>query len=311
MLIVPPLELFTNDYSQTLGYFETNVPLETTYENETILSYEENETYGIDDIVRSNQYLYRSLIDNNIHAPSKGKTTLYWKCISLENRVKMFDFTKDNVTTNEDSIIVTLKLIDEIDVVALFGLSAKMVKIELLDTGKNSVWESSKETSYRNVTDWVSWTSSDLEYDTSVIFNNLPVLMSEYVRITITNENNTAQCSFCVVGQSVDLGVTLSSPEPVSSVKNIISKSHEADGTISTTSSLTYKRMNINIVLSSNRADEVQNLLEKYNGTPALFLADERADGFHSLHIFGLHKDFDLPIGVDKSKYQLEIEGVV
>ncbi len=71
-----------------------------------------------------------------------------------------------------------------------------------------------------------------------------------------------------------------------------------------------YKRVVLNVVVESSRVTEIQNILEDYTVTPCLFVGVER-DDLNALTVFGYYKDFDKPIGLDYTQYQIEIEGII
>jgi hypothetical protein len=84
------------------------------------------------------------------------------------------------------------------------------------------------------------------------------------------------------------------------------------DGNVKTTNSRIYKRVTLNVLLDSSRVDEIQSFLEEYSLTPMLFIGVEKESmDMNSLTAYGFYKDFDQPIGLNLSQYQIEIEGIV
>lgn len=268
------------------------------------------QSYALGVEVQIGSDIVKSLKANNTDIPVAETTTLSWSFERKTNYKRMFDNSMSSYTSNSNTIEYELTT-NDIDVVAFFGLEATTVSVEL--RGYNNILLYSKQTDLytRPVTAWDNWTTLRPEFRKSAFFRDIPFVWNATLKITIINLNGTAKCSHCVYGMSRDLGVTLADPKPISSIRNLIDKSRQADGSIKTENSMTYKRVVANVLLGTSRADVVQNFLEVYTVTPALFVADEREGGIDCLAIFGIYKDFDMPIGLDNTEYQLEIEGVI
>lgn len=269
----------------------------------------ENQVYTLGVEVQKGEDIFESLKEDNLDTPVAETTTLEWQYKRKTNYKRMFDNSLTSTTENEDYITYTLTT-NDIDAIAFFGLEATTVKVELRGYNNILIYEKEIDLYTRTVSNWSNWSTSRAEFKKTAYFREIPFIWDGKLTITITNLNGIAKCSHCVFGMSRDLGITLIDPKPVSSIRNIIDKSRQSDGSIRTENSMTYKRVVANVLLDTSRASEVQNFLEVYTVTPALFVADEREGGIDCLLIFGIYKDFDMPIGLD-TEYQLEIEGVI
>ena len=267
--------------------------------------------YALGVEVQKGEDIFESLKANNTDTPAPETTTLSWAFKRKTNYKRMFDNSMTSYTSNSNTIYYELTT-NDIDIVAFFGLEATSVEVELIGYNNTIIYPKKTVELYtRPVSDWANWTTSRAEFRKTAFFRDIPFVYNATLKITITNLNGTAKCAHCVFGMSRDLGVTLADPKPISSIRNIIDKSRQADGSIKTENSMTYKRVVANVLLDTSRVSEVQNFLELYTVTPALFVADEREGGIDCLLIFGIYKDFDMPIGLDNTEYQLEIEGVI
>lgn len=266
-------------------------------------------SYGLGDIVQMGEDVFESLKADNTDTPVAGTTTLSWKFVRKTNKYLMFDAFMSTATQNNTEITYELTTYD-IDTVAFFGLQATSVKVELV---KNNITLYSKtiETYIREVSNWKEWTIQRPRFRRIVYFRNIPFSYEATLKITISNPTSVAKCSHCTFGVSKDLGITLLEPLPVSSIRNLISKEKQADGSVLTTNSMTYKRVVMNVLLNTDRVTEVQEFLEEYTVEPLLFIGDERDKGIEAICAFGIFKDFDMPIGLDYTEYQIEIEGIV
>ncbi len=260
--------------------------------------------------VQKGDDIFESLTVNNNAEPVAETTTLEYKYLRKSNRLKMFDPYINTKTVRADNLTYELAVSD-IDMVAFFGLEAKSVRVEMFNATGTSFYDKTIVTYDRDTTDWASWSTASAEFSTNAFFKDLPFIFDAKLKITIENTGSLVKCGHCAFAESKNLGITLADPKPISSIRNIINKEKLPDGTIKTENSMTYKRVVANVLLDTNRASEVQNILEKYTVTPCIYVADEREGGVDTLLTFGLYKDFDMPIGINKTQYQLEIEGVI
>lgn len=268
-------------------------------------------TYNTYDLVQHNGEVFESLADTNLdNTPVPSSLSLFWNYKRKVNYYKLLDDKMNTSTQNADTITYTF-LVSDVDTVCFFGLAATNIKIELYTLQDLLLYEKEIETYNRTVSDWSRWTVAKSSYKTIAFFKDIPYVYEAKLKITIRNIGNIAKCAHIVYGESVDMGITLVGTKPTSSIQNIISKEKDEYGNIITANSMTYKQVTASVLLDTNSVSEVQNLLEKYTVTPLLFVADEREGGIDSLICFGYYKDFDMPIGISKTEYSLEIEGII
>ena len=266
--------------------------------------------YMIGDFVQivSTDTIYRSAKDNNLIDPLTDTYNESWIEYGATNYKKAFDSKRSSKCENADTIYYEFSTSD-IDSVSLMGLEAKTVTVKLTNNATATVMlEETIDTLERDVYDWYDWTYAQVDHISS-LYKALPLVFDGKLEITIDNTGSIAKVSHIIYGRALQLGLTLAEPMPIASIRNIASKTRDVFGDLKTEVNITYKRMLVNVILNSVAVDRVQNRLEKLNGIPCMFVADEREGGYASLSIFGVHKDFDMPIGVSITKYQLEIEG--
>lgn len=288
-----------------INILSSNVPV-----NELGMTiYVPDTSYSLKQELQMGNDIFESLKDDNLDTPVAEQTTLSWKYKRKANRHRMFDphISTQTQYTNKLEYILA---VSDIDIIAFFGIESKSIRVQVLNSSDVVIYDKTQETFDRDTTDWVEWTTASPEFITSIFFKDLPFLYESKLKITIDNEGSIAKCGHCVFGESKNLGIALAEPKPISSIRNVISKEKQEDGTVKTENSMTYKRVVINVLVDTSRAPEVQQILEKYTVTPVLYVASEKEGGSDVLLIFGIYKDFDMPIGRNKSLYQLEIEGV-
>ncbi len=269
----------------------------------------ENKTYNLDDEVQYKDTIYKCLKDNTSNTVP-GTNSLIWSAQSKTNKYRMFDAFMSSGTSNANSIQYKFN-VGDVDTVAFFGLVAQSVRVIIKDANENILYDKKIETSVRHATNWYDWTYIKPKERKALHFRGLPMVYNATMEIIINNGSSIAECTHLAFGTSMDLGITLLNPSPIVSVRNIIPKTKNDKGIVLTSKSLTYRRVVANVMIENELIDEVQDQLDLLNAEACLFIADEREQGYASLLIFGLYKDFDIPIGYEKSVYQIEIEGVV
>ena len=270
--------------------------------------YDKDKTYKTGNVVQTEDCIFESTKDENIDVPIKEKTSLSWLYLGKINRLKMFDEYMSTSTTYQDELVYEFA-VNDIDTICFFGLVAQEVKIEIFQ-GDELVYEEVKSTYTRFVSNWREWTVQKGSYKKIAFFRNIPSFYGATLKVTIFFPESLASCSHLIFGKSLDFGMTLVDPKPTSSIRNMVSKDKQADGSVKTSNSQVYKRVTLNVLLDTSRVDEIQDFLEEYSLTPMLFIGVEN-ENMNSLTAYGFYKDFEQPITLDYSQYQIEIEGIV
>ena len=272
--------------------------------------YDKDKTYKIGNVVQTEDCIFESTKDENIDVPIKEKTSLSWLYLGKTNRHKMFDEYMSTSTTYQDELVYEFA-VNDIDTICFFGLVTESVKIEIFSE-EELVYEEIKNTYTRFVSNWWEWTVQEGKYKKIAFFRNIPSFYGAKLKVTISFSGGIASCSHLIFGKSLDFGITLVDPKPTSSIRNMVSKEKQSDGNVKTTNSRIYKRVVLNVLLDSSRVDEIQSFLEEYSLTPMLFIGVEKESmDMNSLTAYGFYKDFEQPITLNYSQYQIEIEGIV
>ncbi|OCL99515.1 hypothetical protein AAX29_00556 [Aliarcobacter thereius] len=270
--------------------------------------FDSSKTYNLGDKVQFLDSIFESLKDNNTDEPIKNISSMSWFLKEKTNRYKIFDSSSSNATKMDEEIIYEFE-VNDIDTICFFGLQAESIKIEIRKD-EELVYEEEKVTYTRMVSNWWEWTVQKAIQKRVMFFRDLPSFYGARLKVFIKFAGGVSECSHLVFGKSLDFGITLADPAPTSSIRNLSSKEKQADGTIKTTISRIYKRITLTVAVDTNRVSEIQNFLEEYSLEAMLFIGVEN-DEFETLVVFGFYKDFDQPIGLEKSIYQIEIEGVI
>jgi len=232
----------------------------------------------------------------------------YWYDIEATNYFKAFDELGSSVCSNENEIYYKFQTSD-IDILYLGNISANSVRVVVTNSDEDTILlDSTYDTTSRDIYDWYDWTYNPIEFDNN-FFANIPMAFNTTLEIYITNTNSIASVGHIAFGRGVNAGLTLLGPAPTISKRGVTSKTRDEWGNIVTRKKARYSRMTISCIFDSFSVDIIENRLEKFVDTPLIVVGDERDDGYKSLVIYGELKDHNMPIGISKTEYKLEIEG--
>lgn len=269
-------------------------------------------TYVVNSVVQVNGTInkkYRAIKDGGqARSPELDTDGEYWYYYEHTNYSKAFDELSSSKCTNADSIYYKFQISD-IDLLFFDGLLAETIRIKITNNADLSVVQDKTiQVSERDVQDWFDWTYAQATQQLSH-FELLTISYNSTLEIWIDYTGAVAEVGHIAYGRSRSYGLTLAKPLPVASRRGIIAKSRDTFGNINTRRKARYKRMKITCLIDSSFVDNVENRLDELADTPCIFVGDEREGGYKTLLIYGEIKDHDMPIGITKTAYQLEVEG--
>lgn len=281
-----------------------------------ILVYDPLVAYSTYDVVQINgttNKLYKAiqpstgispLVDVN---PTAG-TGFYWFEIGSTNYKRAFDELSSSVCENLETIYYKFQVRD-IDIIMLGRLLSTSVRIKIVNTDiVTTILDETFITSDREVYDWADWTYAEQDKQTS-FFKVLPLAYNTTIEVWINNLGGVASVGHLAYGRSKFFGLSLIDPAPTSSRRGITSKTRDEWGNITTRRKARYRRMTITCLIDSTSIDTIEDRLESIVDTPCIFVGDERDGGYKALLVYGEMSDHDMPIGISKTTYQLEVEG--
>lgn len=263
--------------------------------------------YALNSIVQHGTDIFKSLIDNNTAVPVV-ETNLNWLYQGKTNYYRMFDADRNTVTSNEGSITYTFN-INDVDTVAFFNVVAETINLVVKNQEGNEVYNKSADLITREVTNWLEWLTEPFETKNKYIAANLPLYYNATLTVTVSNSvpTKTVSCGHIVFGTSRDLGAVLFNP--VASIRTNVNETIKNNNVV-IENTLVRKRIYLSVLIDSTNVDRAYNLLEKYVTTPCLFVGDQKEGGYTVLSAFGYYKDFDMPISLNTTEYEIEILGV-
>jgi hypothetical protein len=234
--------------------------------------------------------------------------TSQWLDDGPTNRWKMFDATNSTQTENADSIVVTFTPVDIALGIFVGGLDADSVSWTVTDLVEGLVYSETKSLVLSTSgSSFFTWSFGMIAHKTASASLSLPPYANATIVLTITKTGGVAKCGMCAIGRVVDGG--LSQYGLGTDIKDYSTVLFNADGTSSTTERGYSKRMNVDVTLSNDVIDTVQNILGSYRQKNLVWIGHV---DYESTMIYGRFSSFKNIISYPtESKMSLQIEGAV
>ena len=239
--------------------------------------------------------------------------TINWLAVGPTNRWKMFDQKVGTVTTQADSISVTLAP-GRINSLALLNVDASTVDVELVvDT--ETVYSASLDLDSGNaVGNWYEYFYEPIyQQDTVVITDLLDAALLDIpgygegeLTVTLTRTGGTVSCGVLVVGVVFEIGGTR--PGASVSIRDFSRKEADDFGNYDLVVRDFSKQISANVIVDSARADEVARTVARHRATPLVWIG---ADIYGALVVYGFVSDWRLALSnAAISEFTIEIEGM-
>lgn len=269
-------------------------------------------TLGQRCIRTSTHRIYERLVaGTTATAPESDPTN--WLDIGPTNRWAMFDQKMGTVTTQVDSISVTLAP-GRINSLAILGADASTVAVTLVVDSETVYTATLDLDSGTQVGDWYEYFYEPIYQQTEVVITDLldaslldiPAYSNGELTVTLTRTGGTVSCAALVVGLLFEVGVTEWKPQV--SIRDFSRKEADEFGNYTLVKRGFSKKMNATVVVKSARADEVTKSVARYRATNLVWIGSSL---YGCLVVFGFVTDWRLVIeGVVESKFDVEIEGM-
>ncbi len=279
--------------------------------------YSDDTDYIVGDYTQVNgtfNRIYRCISDSTGLNPSldvnaESGTGSKWIDKGSTNYYRAFDVSSSSKCKNSESIYYKFA-VNDVDVLMLSGLKALSVRVVTSSADDTVIFDKTYDTSTRDVYDWQDWLTAPLEFMSS-FFAIIPFGYGLNLEVFIENAGGDAEVGHFVFGRSKSVGLSLMDPAPTSTMRSLTSKSRDSNGNIITRKITRFKRMNITCLIDSKSIDIIEDRLNSLADTPCIFVGDDSDGGYKALLIYGEIKDHDMPIGVSKTTYKLEVEGYI
>ncbi|QEY15462.1 hypothetical protein D0C16_05420 [Cellvibrio sp. KY-GH-1] len=266
------------------------------------------EDYVTGDQVRVGHVVYKAASNNTNKAPADDANRAVWPVFGVTNRWHMFDMTRGSEiqTENSESIVVEIEPGELYSSLALFGLSAKTLLIEIIDDG-SLVWSSENISlqSTQGINYFFAWFNAPIQRKEQFVTFSLPYYSGAVVRVTISRPGGVAKCGKLVIGWGRELGCTKWGLQP--RYQDFSDIRYDTFGNLKLNKRRKARQRDFIVVVDSSRLAFVESQLISLGGDPTVFVGSPN----HEISIIlGVVSDFSSTYEFGKSNYNLKILGL-
>lgn len=231
-----------------------------------------------------------------------------WIEISATNRWKMFDGIVGSQSENATSINIDLLPSEVVNSIALLNLSAATVDVTVTDPIDGVVYdETFNLTSYSGIDNWYDYYFTAIDREEDLVINDIPPYANATINIVINQPGGTAKVGVVATGKQFVIGDLLYGTG--FGIIDYSRKETDAFGNSTIVKRAFSERSDFDIVIDTNRLDEVKKKLTAIRSTPVVWIGE---DSFSASIIYGYYRDFSIVISnVSISNCSIEIEGLV
>lgn len=276
----------------------------STFKDENIPLWNKDKNYAVGDEVLYKELIYKNAL-GGISSTAPDDDRDRWVNMGALNSKRFMDSFIYTKSTSEFSSEIVINVLKPINTISFFNLEGAWVEIS--DMGGNLLANRLNLTYKKSRTWWEYFFKGFIFRHTATIdLNNFKGKM----KIKIHRNKNGSALGHLILGNKFYIGATIYGAKVgvIDYSKIITNEFGDKDF---------YKGKNakyndLQVVVKSERVDDIIKELSKLAGTIALFIGDERSYGFESLVIYGYYKDFNILIDNYKtSECQISIEGVI
>ena len=229
-------------------------------------------TYDAEDPVMYEHVLYTSAVGSNLGNQPDTDDGSNWIAGLATNRWKVFDGYLQDSATQADSMAWQIETTEFINGVALFGLSAATVRVQLDNDTFGSVYDETFDLVDENhITDYDLWFfAPQIKYSDFAI-TSLPPYPGK-VTVTLTDTGNTCSLSQLAFGKAVELGITVNGFEQ--DIEIFSDKTPDTFGRVSAVKRGSSDLLEPVIKIETSRIPYLRRTLKEREALPTVFAFD-------------------------------------
>jgi hypothetical protein len=190
-----------------------------------------------------------------------------------------------------------------VDSIGLFNLDAGSVRIQSATSGYDET-VSLVETS--GIGDWHAWFFEPVERRDQLLVTDLPPWLSQTITVTIDNGTALAAAGTMIVGQFIDLGLSLSGAE--AGIVDYSTKDVDRWGNYTLTEGPFVDKLSLQAAVDYDDVDRVKRFLSDYRATPTAW---QGTDQFGAVTLFGFARSFSIKFDESvEGTASVELEGL-
>ncbi|MCG7622288.1 hypothetical protein [Epibacterium sp. Ofav1-8] len=239
--------------------------------------------------------IYESLVDNNQGHDPLGDDGSHWLEISATNRWRAFDQRRSNTAKQADRITYSVVPTQDCDAIALFGLTAGTVRIEVWDGAARIYDRSFAMADTGHVVSAYTWFFGGVVYARQKVLNGFPGYIGHRIDITIDATGAVAEVGHIVMGRNNLLGRVRNRP-------TVQFVSHSRKGYDDFGNEILVKRgstrkVDLSLLVPTHQAQRVMDIVAEVDGLATAFYVSGDAPSF-GIEGLGFVDDHSQPIDV-------------
>jgi len=254
--------------------------------------------------------LYQSLEANNHDIPLSDVTK--WRYIGKTNRFKLFDYSRNDITTAPESIQVVIKPGRRINSLTAKGVQANAYSLSVTSVfGGGEVYSASGSLNLRTTSTWAQYFYGEFDTSKSLVFFDLPLYSDAIITLTLTVTSGSASIATAVVGTFMDIGETLTNAR--NDIMNFSTVTRDAEGNAILVPTRNIPKSKQQVLAEKADITDIIQLRDRLNGRPAIWygLSDPLDGYFEAVAILGFYRNFEIELSEGgRSIINLELEEV-
>ncbi len=239
--------------------------------------------------------IYESVIDSNTGQDPTLDDGSNWLELSVTNRWRAFDQNRSNTARQADQITYSIVPTQDCDAIALFGLTAGSVRIEVWDGGARIYDQRFAMVDAGHVVSAYTWFFGSVVYARQKVVNGFPGYLGHRIDITIDAPGGVAEVGHIVMGRNNLLGRVLNLP----SVRFV---SHSRKGYDDFGNEILVKRgstrkVDLSLLVPTHQAQRVMDIVAEVDGLATAFYLSGDGPGY-GIEGLGFVDDHSQPIDV-------------
>lgn len=262
--------------------------------------------YALAAEVMIDHVVYKAASANTGKDPRLEENRTIWPIVGMTNRWRMFDMTRgvEIQSSAMDEIQVVIQANQLYSSLALFGLSAEDVRIEIINGSEGVVYDETYSlSSNAGIYYYYEWFYSPPTRNSQFVTFDLPYYSGAQIRVTISNTGNVVRVGKLVIGYSKELGCTSYGIN----VRFIDFSRRDRDdfGNLVKVDRRKIAERTFQVKVDSDRLIQVEETLKSLDSTPTVFVGSPN----HQVSIiFGLAVDFNSDYDYKKTNYSLKVQ---
>ncbi|WP_109514759.1 hypothetical protein [Pseudomonas ovata] len=267
------------------------------------------QAYAVGAKVMLEHRLYEALVANTNVSPTAAPTNPpKWLDLGATNRWAMFDDKMSSVTSNPESISLSVVPGRAVDALAFFGIDASSILVRVIDSYQGVIFESRVSPVITDgIDDWYAYFFSPVELSEDFVVLDVPAGSFGTIEVVISKPGGVAKAAALIFGKMARLGEALYGTSV--GITDYSKKDRDDFGNFKIVERGFSKKAEFDVMVDTSRVGSVQRTLARYRAKPLVWIGEA---SYEATIIYGYYRDFNLVIsGPTQSDCSISVEGLV